>query len=422
MEYYVVDKCRKAFDHYKLNIYYAKNNDIGATLKPISSCTTDESKFSYYNYDFTKPVVHTLYNKALDCDENKVKDNFDKLYIKNVTVAPYIVGLIDIYEEGDCNKIKYTYDNLFSKSYPKIVLTYTISTKPTNSKCCTDKCNEFTTDGNEYVHSFKPDNFENSIDLHLTATKDIKTCSLNGLIVGEKLKCNIDTRLTGSSKIIFNGEEYLFDSNEVTKIYCLYESSCGDEIRWTFICVAKLLNTSKPITTKVSEEEFKLTDKHNADIVIVKDKTFLIKGTTNNNTVFDYSYIKDNKDLISYIDIVHPEYYLSNCRNCNNCYDCKYCWNCNNCEYCELCKNCDTCVKCYNSQYCDNISNISGKTDISNINTFKTNTYEYCNTNIYTKYISQFNTKSRHDKKLYVAMALTAVVTTLSIMYYMWTK
>ena len=424
MEYYVVDKCIKAREDYKLDIYSEKNNKIGAILNPIKC--TQKGPASCPTLDFTKPVKHILYENDYECSKNKMKGNFNKLYVKkDIDVSPYIVGNFNLkngyyYDSSNINTV-YMRGTPFTKSYhPKIVLTYTITTK---RECRPSECYEVEINDKEYIHSFKPDNFENNIELHFIAhkSKDVtfsdKKCEKGTAFY------TIETKLSGTSKIIFNGENYLFDSNNIRMLYCLYKSADDkNEITWSFLCIAMLLNLEKPTVTKVSEEQFKSLDKHDADIVICKDKTFLMKGTTNNNFIVDCSDLSPI-NLKYFVDIDYPEYYLSLCRNCSNCYNCRFCLNCYNCENSKSCMNCNTCTNCLNAFYCDNGINIFKKSDISNINKFKSNDYEHNDVNIYTKYVARFNTKTtKSNKKMYVAIIATAVVISLSIMGYIFFK
>ena len=419
MEYYVVDKCDKTCESYKLDIYSGRNSKVGAILWPTrysEKCTK-----IYSTIDFANPVIHTLYDKEFECRKNKMQDNFRRLYVKDINISPYIVGRYSTYKEySQTSDITYTHDKPLLKYYPKIVLSYTIATAP---RCRPSECYEVNVDDKECIYSFKPDIFEDNIELHFTAHQEKNVTFSDKKSEKGRLKYTIDTRLSGSSRIIFNGEKYVFDSDNIKALYCLYKTTnMYNEISWTFICIATLQNIEKPTVTKVTEEQFKSLDKHDADIVICKDKTFLMKGTTNNNFIVNYSH-ESPSDLKRYVNIDYPECYLSTCRNCSNCYDCEYCLNCNNCEFSKSCVNCNTCTNCLNAFYCDNGIDIFNKSDISNTNTFKSNDYKYNDVDIYTKYVAQFNTKTtKSNKKMYVAIIATAVVTTLSIMGYIFLK
>ena len=412
MEYYVVDKCYKGFDNYKLDIYAGRNKEIGTSLRPISSKKSKKPE-SIHTIDFSKPVVHTLYDHDMTDRITHTTYSFNKLYVKDVQVNPNIIGMIDLHDDIDYNdQFKFMYDNRFQKSYPKIMLSYTITTQSHNYYEGY-KYHEFAVNGKEFVYSFKPENFKDNIDLHLTAHCEKNMTYKDDEDEKTHCKCTIDTKLTGTSEITFNGNKYLFDANNVTNIFCVNTMYCHNEIAWVFVCTVKLDYIDKPIVTKVTENQFKRLDKHDADIVIYKNKTFLMKNTTNNNVVFDYSDIKNDSDLVKYIEIDSPENYLSTCRNCSNCYNCKYCWNCNNCKSCSFCKNCDTCDNCYNSQYCKNCIECKNETDMIEKITSNTNNCKYCDMDVYNDYVSQYCVNQK-----YVVAITSTVVAILGIVGY----
>ena len=419
MEYYVVDKCIKTCESYKLDIYSGRNSKVGAKLNPTQCTEKDTEKYS--TIDFANPVIHTLYDKEFECRKNKMQDDFDTLYVKDINISPYIVGRYFTHNEiSRSNDTVYTCDVPLLKKCPKIVLSYTIATAP---RCRPSECYEVKVDDKECNHSITHDNLKGYIHLCLTAHKEKNVTFFDKKSEKGRLKYTIDTRLTGMSEIIFNDEHYLFDTDNIEKIYCLYKTTnMYNEISWTFICIAKLSNLRITTIKRVSEEQFKSLDKHNADIVICKDQTFLMKGTTNNNFIVDYSH-KSQSELKRYFNNYYPEYYLSTCRNCSNCYNCEYCLNCNNCEFSKSCVNCDTCTNCLNAFYCNNGICLFNKSDISSANTYKSNDYEHNDVDIYSKYVARFNTKTtKSNKKMYVAIIATAVVTTLSIMGYIFLK
>ena len=400
MDYYVVDKCDVHVGNDRLTIYDDKNNIVGTKLNPTCSYIID----SLGCIDFSKKVTSQLYDHDLKICDDKIMDVFKHFYISDVTILPRIIGEIDILDE------KYNHDNSLYKCephsqccaptnsyYPEIMFKFTIAT----CDSWTHNTQSFAINGEEFVKSFKPDNFKNEIKLHLTAHKEKNVTHKNDKITAH-LKCTVDVKISGSSEIQIDGKQYLFDSNYISYIYCVYDSSYGEnDIAWTFLCFAVLQQVNKPTVTKVTEKEFKSLDKHNADIVVYKDKTYLMKGTTNNNCVFDYS----DCSFVRFVG--DPGSYVSTCKDCNNCYNCRWCFNCNNCEECRRSIDCNDCYKAYD-----------GRHDYVHSSSYRKIT-KY---NIYDKYVSQYcNTEQKpkleQEPKLENVNVRTQMLTSVKNMY-----
>ena len=399
MEYYVVDKCDVCVGHDELVIYSDEDNFTKSKFKPICSYTDDSPKC----IDFSKKVTCQLYNNLLRIRDDRIMDFFKYLYIGDITVYPRIIGEVNNIDRRDINLYKCEpHSHCYApnyENYPKIMFKFTIATCDSWSH----NTQSFAINDKEFVKSFKPDNFKNEIKLHLTAHKEKKVTQDNDKITAH-LKCTIDTKISGSSEIQINGEQYIFDSNNIENIYCVYDSSYSENnIAWTFFCLAILRQVNKPTVTKVSEKEFKQLDKHNADIVVCKDKTFLMKGTTNNNSVFDYSHDTSVKFIND------PGSYVSTCRECNNCYNCKWCLNCNNCEECIQSVDCNNFYKAY----------ISTHNDICSASPKGSKIIKY---NIYDKYVSQYcitepEPEQEQEQELVNVNTYTHVLTLVKNMY-----
>lgn len=395
MEYYVVDKCEVQVGNDVLTIYSNKNNNVGTKLEPACSYTEDPTRC----IDFSKKVTCQLYNHDLQIHDDKIIDVFKHFYISDVTVLPRVIGKI---YNSDKDSDKLYKCEPHSRSYittggyyPKIMFKFTIAT----CDSWTHDTQSFAINGKEFVKSFKPDNFKNEIKLHLTANKEKNVTHKNDKITAH-LKCTIDTKISGSSEIQIDGERYMFDSNSIQYIYCVYDSLYGEDNNvWTFFCFAVLQQVNKPTVTKVTEKEFKQLDKHNADIVVYKDKTYLMKGTTNNNCVFDFS----SNSSVRFIN--NPAGYASSCRECSNCYNCNWCVNCNNCEACNQSIDCFNCYKAYNSSL-----------DLSTISSPKGS--KIIKYNIYDKYVSQYCiAEQEKEPKPVCANTYTQVLTSVKNMY-----
>ena len=341
-------------------------------------------------------------------------DVFKHFYISDVTVLPRIIGEIDISDKkyNDDNSIyeckpQSRYCAPTNSYYPEIMFKFTIAT----CDSWTHDTQSFAINGEEFVKSFKPDNFKNEIKLHLTAHKEKNVTHKNDKITAH-LKCTVDVKISGSSEIQIDGKQYLFDSNYIRLIYCAYDSSYSENnIAWTFLCFAFLRQVNKPTVTKVTEKEFKQLDKHNADIVVYKDKIYLMKGTTNNNFVFDYS----DCSFVKFVD--DPGSYISTCRDCSNCYNCRWCLSCNNCEECRRSIDCNNYYKANDShRYVNTVCSSSFK-QITKYNIYDKYVSQYCDTEQEPKLEQEQEQEPKLEQEPVCANTYTQVFTSVKNMY-----
>ena len=218
MEYYVVDKCDVHVGNDDLSIYADKHNNIGTNLIPTCSHAEDFLEC----IDFSKKVTCQLYDHDLKIRDDKIMDFFKHFYISDVTVLPRVIGEIDILDKKDRDILyecepQSRYCAPTDGYYPKIMFKSTIAT----CNSWSHNTQSFAINDKEFVKSFKPDNFKNEIKLHLTAHKEKNVTHKNDKITAH-LKCTIDTKISGSSEIQINGEQYIFDSNNIENIYIVY--------------------------------------------------------------------------------------------------------------------------------------------------------------------------------------------------------
>ena len=389
MEYYVVDKCYNVEDTQSLVINCGNNKENGTKLKPYDDSRTEGS----YQADYTL----CEFNSEISCreyDGDEQRKYFDSLYISdfkvfyNVETIPNI-DTLDTKNLTFLSKIKRR--NCY-KFRPTIMITYRIST---GHIYCEQKCDRIIL-GEEKVISIKPDNFENSIDLCLTANTEKNV--YNG--TKTRFKCDIHTRLLKSSIITYNGDKYNFDPIKICNSYCVCTTPMSKkresfgEYTWEIYCIGSLYYANKPTVTKVTEEIFKKTSKCNADIVIYKNKTYLIKNTSNSNVIIDYSNLPEDKKKRYECNYSKPDcavWYTPSCSNCKNCYNCYKCDNCENCELCDNCTGCISCNDCNNCEYYDHMQ-------CADINMFNLEEDDKKNKkskkiediDIYTKYVKKY--------------------------------
>ena len=331
MEYYVVDKCLNASKNLCIDVDTSKYTNFCTSFLPKSAKTKTVNKHKYL--DFSNLVKHYIMFDR-HCKNNEVKDICNNLYLENVNVYPELVNDVtwNKYKGNedleDIRRRCYTYSYTYRRNTPKLCITYTVC----NTENSKDKLIELPLDRIS-KYQFQPNYFDNSIDICLTPSVKVKKERVGDYTVTSILTASIQ----GSSNIKFHDEEYFIDSNKITNIYLQY---LGDE-KWKFYCLFEVEYTTRPTVTEVSESKFKLLDKHNADIVVYNNRTYLMKNTMNDNTVFDFDKCADNHDKELRVkfdnDITH---YISYSLNCKNCYNCFYCRECNNCSSMIYCNNC----------------------------------------------------------------------------------
>ena len=394
MKYCVIDKCYNINNTWQLNINYCKNEKIGTTLRPIKNndctnvsigeCYTKDvcEEYSAYNAN------HTLVN----CNISEEMDNnvFQDLYCSDI-INYYNGELYSLTKSDDKNIFTSRYIKKLvgnSMKYPTIVFEWKISTSCDKYYDYCRPTDKITDNINRVI---KRSNIEDDIDIQITPkyNKIVEYESMDK-IKNIHLNYSIETKISGSTELIHNGEKYLFKPSNITDMLCICTDDDDNNYTWTFLCIARLVYVFSPKVITVTEKQFKELDKHNADIIVFNNITFLLKNTSNNNFVSKYNFDYDRIKCKNIVDIDHPENCKSTCRNCNNCYECRDCSYCNNCRFCDNCFNCDTCDKCnycLNNEKCVNSYNTS---DMTSLNDYKSDVDKSCNIDVYKQYISQY--------------------------------
>ena len=389
MEYYIVDKCYNVEDTQLLVINCGNNKNSGTKLEAGSvSRQKDKCEAKYTLCDFD------MWNSGpIKYDDNDRANFFNSLYISNFNVFynvetdPYI-DTLNTNNLSVLSKIKR--HNCY-KRFPTIMITYEMSSSYTFSK----QEYERICPGQEKVISIKPDNFENSIDLCLTANTEKHMYNDSKF----HFKCDVHTKMLKSSIITYNGDKYIFDPKNIEGMYCVCirpnntKNTFSETYVWKFFCIARIYYVNKPTVTKVTEEIFKKTSKCNADIVISKNKTYLMKNTSNSNVIFDYSNpkVKKGRAGCCFSTLDNAINYTSTCSNCKNCYNCYKCDNCEDCEECNNCIECVSCNDCNNCEYCDHMQYADMSLfsiDENDKEIRKSEKIE--DINIYTKYVKKY--------------------------------
>ena len=331
MEYYVVDKCLNASKNLCIDVDTSKYKIFCTSFLPYGVKTKTVNKHKYY--DFSKPVKHYIMFEHRR-EKKELRNICNDLYLEDVDVYPELVNDVTWNKYGDNEELEdirrryCQYSYTYRRNIPKLCITYTVC----NTDNPKDKLIELPLDQTS-KYQFQSIYFDKSIDICLTPNVKVKKERADDYTVKSILTMSIQ----GSSNVKINGEEYFIDSNRINNIYLQY---LGDE-RWKFYCLFDVEYTTRPTVTEVSESKFKLLDKRNADIVVYNNKTYLMKNTTNDNTVFDFDKCADHHDKELRVkfddDITH---YVSYSLNCKNCYNCFYCRDCNNCSSMIYCNNC----------------------------------------------------------------------------------
>ena len=230
----IYDDCKKKYQHTILptSINHDKHGNI----------IEDKVKI-----DYSKPVLHMLYDKCVRFRENKDRDWIDyksfydengdfKLYFTDVYVEPYLISEVDIYEnhgfkgleeDGSFYEIYEDINNSKNKDLkPKLCITYSITDKKPYRKF---EYFDMKRKDIQFTHKF--DEFSNEIVFYFEPV--IYTCKSK---IYEDMYCGVESLVSGSSEVKMNGKKYLFDTKNIYGIYCLKM----DRNYRTFLCIVEL--------------------------------------------------------------------------------------------------------------------------------------------------------------------------------------